>query len=328
VNQETTVSRPSNRKSAAQARLRAAAFETLESRQYFSGYFDNIAESVAGNTGALAAIRDSMRNVGSVAQRLPLINKSVSSISQITDSLESVRTNMYDTLKSLTPGAAASAIQSALFNVLGPTLLGDKNNSNTVDQNDIYVTVNGTTSVDISMDIAKSVTFGQNIGLGIDSIPFKPGNDAGGGFTIGLAYRNLNFGYNGGVYFSTASPDELQFKILGRLPSTTFHAGLGFINFDVTDGTPGVDDMNLTLTADITPSFGIANARLDGGANLLLKLGGSFSAPAQHLGHGPRDRCQDQVVQPAAPTVGVSKERRQRHPDHGQPPPGTRGPVQ
>ena len=268
------------------SRVRQAASrygcQPLERRVLLTGYFDNVAETVAGNAGAMRGITVGLQTVGAAADKLPLINKSAQSITQLTDSLESFRVSLYNTLRSLGPTSAGSAIQAAIFSALGPggaNVLGDKNNSSSLTQDDVFVITRGTAGVDVSIDIAKSVTFDSALGLGVDAIPFKPATPTNGGFTIGLAYRNFDFGFDlGSPYFRTTAADELLFSIRGSLPSATFRAGLGFINFQAADLTPGVPDLTLSLTADVTPSFGISNARLNGSANLLLDLGASFAA--------------------------------------------------
>ena len=59
-------------------------------------------------------------------------------------------------------------------------------------------------------------------------------------------------------------------KLEGFLPSS-FTAGLGFLNFNVTDANPDAD-LTLTLTSDVNSSFGITTPQIGGSLNLLANL--------------------------------------------------------
>ena len=168
-------------------------------------------------------------------------------------------------------------------------MLTNKVGAETIDPEDVVVTGGGPSSIDISKyDIGKSVTFNAGVGLGIDSVPFKPAVGSDGGFSIGLAYRNFNFGFDSnGPYFRTNALNELQFTINGFLPKT-MTAGLGFLNVQVEDKTPNepvdnqtpvVPDLSLTFSADITPSFSISDPLISGAVHLLTQLTSSFTAP-------------------------------------------------
>src|SRR5207302_60748 len=131
----------------------------------------NVAETTAGNQGAMAAITASLRNLGDAAEALPLIDMPVRNIHEVTDSLEDFRVNLYTTLKSLTPENAGNEVSQALFNVLGPggaNVLADKDGSGTLTPDDVNVDVHGLSGVDVSLDLGKSVTFDSKMGLGID----------------------------------------------------------------------------------------------------------------------------------------------------------------
>jgi hypothetical protein len=271
--------------------LRSALYsaEALERRVFLAGYFDGIADFVTATTqpntqpavpGVMKQITNALRSAGSIADRIPLINKPARDLTQFTDSLESFRTALDAKLRSFTEGAAASFIQGQLFGALNPLgVVGDRNNSGSITSDDIAVAVSGL-NVDVVFDVAKSFTFDSAFGLGMDAIPFKPATPQNGGFTAGFTYRNFNFGIQGGVpYFRTNNADEIEFKLLGNLPATQFTAGLGFLNVGAQDGTPGVTDLNVTLRGDVTPSFGLANFRIDGALNLLLNVEASLNNP-------------------------------------------------
>jgi hypothetical protein len=252
-------------------------FEPLEDRRMLSGYFDNIRDLVAapGTGSAIGAITQGLTTINSLT-KLPLINKPVQQISQLTGALASFRGNLYSALNSLGPASTVGNIQTAVFNALGPSganVLANKVAPGTLGLEDVVV-VTGGGGVDISIDIGFSTDpFTSAIGLGIDAVPFKPQSNTNGGFAVGLTYSNFNFGYNTteGAYFRTSALDELKFTLNGDLP-TSFTAGLGFLNFIVTDATPGIHDLTLSFTADVTPSFGLANPKIGGSVNLLMNL--------------------------------------------------------
>jgi len=62
-------------------------FQQLENRWMLAGYFDQIAEEVAGTDGAIAHIESGL-GFADALTRLPLINKPIGQISQLRDSLE------------------------------------------------------------------------------------------------------------------------------------------------------------------------------------------------------------------------------------------------
>ena len=259
--------------------------EVLEDRRLLAVDFAQIANRVAGPTGAMANITTGLRALDSLS-RLPLINKPIEELTQVTNSLEDFRSQLFNTLNSLNPASAATAVQTAIYNVLSPLhVLADKVGPATIGPEDVVVTV-GASDVAVSLNIGKSVTFSSAAGLGIDSVPFKPdareqGSD--GSFTVGLTYSNFNFGFkNNAPYFSTDALNELQFKIYGYLPEE-MTVGLGFLVLKAIDKTPEKTpdkaDLSLTFSADITPSFSLANPQIGGGANLLLGLESSFPAP-------------------------------------------------
>ncbi len=260
-------------------------FEKLESRRMLAGYFDQIADDVSGPGGAMSTITSGLRAVSSLAN-LPLINKPLSQVSQLTDSLTTFQSSLDNTLRSLSPASAESAIRDAIFNALGPSgakVLASKTGAPDPVPGDVVVTP-GPDSVDVSIDLGFSVSFGSAVGLGVNSVPFKPDareQASDGSFTVGLAYNNFNFGFkNATPYFSTDALNELQFKIYGYLPSE-MTVGLGFLQLKAIDQTPETTpnkaDLSLIFTADIKPDFSIANPQIGGGANLHLGLESSFT---------------------------------------------------
>lgn len=274
--------RSSRARKAWRKRNRELIFQQLEERRVLAGFFDEVATKV---DGALGSVTTGLRGVESLA-RLPLINKNIKEISQVTDSLESFRTQLRDTVSSLTPASAAGEIQNAIFAALNPLhVLADKVSPSSIGPEDVVVDVAGS-EVAISLNVGKSVTFSSATGLGVDSVPFQPdareqGSD--GSFTVGLTYENLNFGYkNSSPYFSTSALNELQFKIYGYLPAE-MTVGLGFLSLKAVDKTPEKTpekaDLSLTFSADITPDFTISSPQIGGGANLHLGLSSSFDAP-------------------------------------------------
>ncbi len=220
--------------------------------------------------------------------RLPLINKPIGQISQLRDTLESFRSDLFTTVKSLNPADGQAAVRTAIFDALGPSganILASKSNAALVTENDVIISLDST-SVDISIDIGiTGETFSSGVGLGIDSIPLKPNNNTNGAFSVGLKYHDFHFGYNttNGAYFRTdTSNNELQFNLMGFLP-TSFSAGLGFLNVSVTDKTPGTDpedaDLTLTISSDVTgglesgdPPIDVSTPTIGGGVHVLTTI--------------------------------------------------------
>src|SRR6478609_6630447 len=234
---------------------RRSLFEQLEGRRMLTGYFNQLATEIAGDQGALHDISSGLNALSSVA-RLPLINKGVGQIGELADTVETFRSDLYSTLNSLDPAQGAGPIRHAIFEALGAdgaNVLASKSSpSSPATESDVLVTLTAT-GVDISIDVGfTSSQFSSAIGLGVDSVPFKPQNNTNGAFTVGLKYHDFHFGYNtsDGVYFRTdSSNNELQLNLQGFLPSS-FTAGLGFLNVLVSDKTPGTapEDADLSLT--------------------------------------------------------------------------------
>ena len=247
-----------------------------------AGYFDQIAEEVAGTDGAIAHIESGL-GFADALTRLPLINKPIGQISQLRDSFESFRGDLYTKLNSLDPANGQAAVRTAIFNALGPAGLGilenKANPSADPTENDVIISLDST-SVDVSIDIGvTSDPFSSQVGLGIDSIPLKPNANSSGSFSVGLTYHDFHFGYNTtkGAYFRTdTSNNELQFTVNGSLPQS-FDAGLGFLNVSVTRSVGKTSpDLSLTLSSDVTgglestdPPLSVSTPTLGGGVDLL-----------------------------------------------------------
>ena len=82
------------------SRTRRLAYEPLEDRRMLSGYFDEIRDLVAapGAGGAMGAITQGLSTVNSLA-KLPLINKPLQQIGEVTAALESFRDDLYNAVQ-------------------------------------------------------------------------------------------------------------------------------------------------------------------------------------------------------------------------------------
>jgi hypothetical protein len=151
--------------------------EPLEDRTLLTGYFNQIADTVTGDTGALANITHALQGLNAVVE-LPILNKKLTDLQDITNSLDSFRQNLDTTLRGLDPTKAAAAdIQSAVFAVLGPAganLLLNKvdlpnQTPGTIGPEDVVVTGGGpnhddfSSQVDVNVDLGKTVTFGSPV---------------------------------------------------------------------------------------------------------------------------------------------------------------------
>ncbi len=300
---------------------RRSLFERLEDRRMLTGYFHDIAESIAGANGAMSVITSGLKDIDSLT-RLPLINKPTKDvIPQITDTLDTFQSDLYHALDAFDPANEATFIHDALVAALGSGAGGAHvlaDNS----PDDVRV-LTSSTGVDISLDIGfTSDQFASAIGLGIDSVPLRQADHSNGAFTLALAYRDFHFGFNTteGLYFRTnTSTNELQLTLKAYLPDT-FTAGLGFLNVKVTDFTPGTDpgipgdpnhpgdaDMSLTLTSDVTGGFGENDPPIGVSAP---KVGGDVNLNAhvkvQADGQGMPQVETDLVLQWHLPDVSAS----------------------
>ena len=234
--------------------------------------------------GPLHTVSNQLQVLNSVTH-LPLINKSIGQIGELAGTIETFRSELYSTLSSLDPAMGEAPIRHAIFEALGvdgADVLASKTVADArASESDVFVSLTST-GVDISIDIGfTGQQFSSAIGLGVDSVPFKPQNGTNGAFNVGLKYHDFHFGYNttAGAYLRTdTSSNELQLTLQGFLPSS-FTAGLGFLNVMVTDKTPGTApedaDLSLTLTSDITgglgansPPLGLSAPQLTGGLDL------------------------------------------------------------
>ena len=281
---------------------RRSAFETLEDRRMLTGYFDTIATAIAGpqdlpqNLSALMIIEKGLKGVESVAH-LPMIEKSIGDIGELSNTVEDFRKELYSTLTSLNPATGEAAVRNLIYTTLGPDGLGilvskvhpaPGQPPPAVTPSDVVLTLTDT-SVDLSIDIGfnsdhstkTDLPLGLGTGMGVNSVPFKPHDVKPGKLAVSLVYSDFHIVYDtthGVDLITNTSNNELQLTLLGYLPSS-FTAGLGFLNVLVTDHTPGTDagdeDLKLTLTSDITgglrqndPPLNVDIPHLTGGLNL------------------------------------------------------------
>ncbi len=254
---------------------RPLQIEGLEFRRLLTTNYNEIAEQVAGPSGAIANVSSGLKLINSVAQ-LPLINKKLTEIQELTTSLDDFRAKLYTRLTTLGPEAAEPAVKDALFSVLGPNgsginILGDKSGDGVLTADDIAISQFGTANVKISMDLTKTFSTSSTLGLGAPSVPFRPINEQGG-FSIDLSYKNFTFGLNNGQpTLDTSALNELQFALRGSLPQGELNVGLGFLNASARDLTP-TPDLNLTFSTDIRPDFTLASPTIGGSVDLQLEL--------------------------------------------------------
>ncbi len=268
---------------------RRSLFERLEDRRVLDGtYFDTLADDVAGSQGALQTITSALQSVQS-AVKLPLINQPLQQITQITTSLQEFQSNLASALHSLTPGAPDSAIQTVIFDAIGPAganVLEPHSDGSLAVLSDVSVTTNPANGgFDVSLNLGYSTgKVDAPAGLGIPAIPFQPAADTKGGFVVEVNYQHFDFGYNpaSGPYFGTDSNSQLQLTLDGDLPPT-FNAGLGFMNVTVTQNPPpnplppnyNPHDVSVTLSSNVSGgignnegSLGISDPTLSGELNL------------------------------------------------------------
>ena len=104
---------------------RRSAFETLEDRRMLTGYFDTIATAIAGpqdvpqNLSALMIIEKGLKGVESVAH-LPMIEKSIGDIGELSNTVKDFREELYSTLTSLNPANGEAAVRDLIYTTLGP----------------------------------------------------------------------------------------------------------------------------------------------------------------------------------------------------------------
>jgi hypothetical protein len=285
---------------------RRACWEELEDRRMLTGYFDDIAKEVAGDSSVLSLISSGLGKVDSLTH-LPMIEKSIGTIPQLSKPVEDFRIDLYNELTALDPATGEAAVRHAIFQALGPdpdqdghgglNILASKTSpTSEATESDVLVHLTDT-GVDISVDIGLTAepftsSLGTEAGMGLGSVPFQPKDPKPGSFKVALKYHDFHFGFDSTraagdqVYFRTdTSTDELQLTLLGYLPSS-FTAGLGFLNVLVTDNSPGTDppppgatkgdeDLSLTLASDITGGLGpddspidVSTPKLTGGLDL------------------------------------------------------------
>ncbi len=251
---------------------RAWAVELLEGRRLLAVDFHQIATKVDSGVGG---VKSSLEAIDSLAQ-LPLINKPIDQISQITTSLDKFQKNLRDAVDGLSSTSSERQVKDAIFGALNPIgVLQNRNGSGCADRScinadDIDVVLSNS-SVDIKLNLGyTNDDFSSDLGLGIDSVPFKPKAGTNGKFSVGVTYVGLNFGLDGtGAYFQRDA-GQLQLKLEGFLPSDTFTVGLGFLTFQATDQNPG-PDLTLTLTSTVT-STGISAPTIGGQLDLNMRL--------------------------------------------------------
>ncbi len=160
---------------------RRSVFQSLEERFVLDGYFSTLATDIAGNgTGSvLSTITSSLEAINSIT-RLPIINKPISQISQLTDAFETFQTNLQTTLNALKPTDTQSFVISQLTQVLAESTTSSATPA-------VPVVTISPTSVDITLDLNfLDPQFSSAAGLGVPSVPFQPQTGTDGGFTVGL----------------------------------------------------------------------------------------------------------------------------------------------
>src|SRR5262245_56144846 len=91
--------RPADYSSARRARRSfRPLLEQLEGRHMLSGYFDEIADEVSGPSGAMSKVTTGLRALSSFAS-LPLLNKPLGQVPQLTDSLASFQSSLDTALR-------------------------------------------------------------------------------------------------------------------------------------------------------------------------------------------------------------------------------------
>ena len=73
-----------------------------------TNYFHTLADQIAGSSSALGTISAGMQNVDALAS-LPLINKPLSQVTQVTDTFNTFRTDLYNTIYNLDPSQGVTA---------------------------------------------------------------------------------------------------------------------------------------------------------------------------------------------------------------------------
>ncbi len=289
---------------------RRSLYEQLEDRRMLTGFFNQIAEAVAGNSSAIGEIDTALHAVDTLAS-LPLLNKPLSQVTAVTEAFDKVQSSLYSTLNNLDPSQGQTDIQLAIFNVVSP-ILAPQSGTGTATAADVIIKNLTTTSIDVSFNLGyTSGQFGSALGLGINSVPFHPAANTNGAFTVGLTYQDFDFGFNttDGAYFKTAADSALKLTVNGYLPAD-FTAALGFLNVNVHDNTPGTTDpktqadLSLTISAPVTGGFGagqspigLGSPELSGDVNLNTHI------TVQATGHGLPQVQTDMILQWTLPNV-------------------------
>lgn len=186
-------------------RISSYSSERLESRRVLSGYFNDVDQALTQGPGAaLNQISTALHTLGPISNRLPLLNKPVRDVTQITDSLVGLTNELHKVLPGLDPGSTATLVRTQIYNQLSSlAIVGDRNGNGVSDVDDIAVTID-TNGVDLAMNLTKSVTFNSAFGIGLDSVPFRASGNVAASMTVTLSYDNLHL--DSGTVPSTSIP--------------------------------------------------------------------------------------------------------------------------
>jgi hypothetical protein len=284
-----------------QPKLESLEDRTVPAQVDLTGFAANLSND-------LGTLQSNINTALDAASQVPFLNKQLGQTSEARVFTNTVLNDLHSALGIVISAADDNAlntaihdtIQSALFNLLGPSgsgphlLAAHDGSGNTPTASDVIVTVNQdhTFAVDMRLHqglISASQNF--NLNLGLPGVPFKVETSGSVSVKVGFDYE-LAFGFGGGSAFSLDTSKTLQgsgaghghemsLNVTASLPNTPqpFSATVivGFLEGQATDHA-GSTSMNLAFNLDgFDPTtLSVPNPSVSGSANLDLDLTGGF----------------------------------------------------
>ena len=232
----------------------------------------------------LGSVETALITIDSAANKIPIIDKALSDIPEVIDTIADVRAKLENAVKTASLVDLGPTIKQGIFNAIGPgtsiNILADFNGDNVVTVADVQfvASTTGQEGFEVKLNLFKSITVATTdlkFGFGIDGLPFEVSVDSDAEITLSIdfAYQDLTFGWDNGLpYFKADAYRELEIGLSADVTGD-FDAILGFLKISATpEAATGGHHLELNFTMDIGANGSISDPVINGTAEVTLKL--------------------------------------------------------
>ena len=232
----------------------------------------------------LGSVETALITIDSAANKIPIIDKALSDIPEVIDTIADVRAKLENAVKTASLVDLGPTIKQGIFNAIGPgtsiNILADFNSTPPLNEDSTCVaSTTGQEGFEVKLNLFKSITVATTdlkFGFGIDGLPFEVSVDSDAEITLSIdfAYQDLTFGWDNGLpYFKADAYRELEIGLSADVTGD-FDAILGFLKISATPEAPaaGEHHLDLNFTMDIGANGSISDPVINGTAEVTLKL--------------------------------------------------------